>query len=126
MRAVLPAEIERQRIMGVPGSGPYGVFRLVHPHSGRTLQVIASDGRDWAEVGLPGEPWEHVSVSRPVVGGVPTWGEMCWVRSVFFEPEEWVVQYHPAESEYVNEHPGVLHLWRPCGVAIPTPPKECV
>ena len=37
-----------------------------------------------------------------------------------------VMQYHPAKSEYVNLYENRLHLWRPVGVEIPTPPKELV
>jgi len=32
----------------------------------------------------------------------------------------------PAESEYVNLHPFCLHLWRPKGTTIPTPPRALV
>jgi len=51
---------------------------------------------------------------------------MCWVKSLFWGPDEWVVQFHPAEADYVNRHPNCLHLFRPVGVSFPVPPKECV
>jgi hypothetical protein len=77
------------------------------------LNIIASDG----------EGWKHVSVSRCWDGNkVPTWQMMCVVKDLFFEPEGWVVQFHPAESEYVNNHPGCLHLWKP-DAPFPTPPS---
>lgn len=65
------------------------------------LRVVASNG-----VG-----WDHVSVSLPT--RCPTWEEMCWVKDKFFEPEEVVMQLHPARSQYVNNMPYCLHLWRP-------------
>lgn len=39
---------------------------------------------------------------------------------------QWLIQYHPRESEYVNCHPNVLHLWRTRSQAIPTPPPILV
>lgn len=68
--------------------------------------------------------WEHVSVSRE--DRVPTWAEMCEVKDLFFGPDEWVMQFHPAASEYVNFHPNCLHLWRPVGMNFPTPPAWMV
>lgn len=58
--------------------------------------------------------WEHVSVHIQEYGKqrVPTWAEMCAVKDIFWSPEETVVQFHPPKSEYVNNHPFVLHLWR--------------
>lgn len=74
-----------------------------------------------------GEGWEHVSVSiakaRDVPTRCPTWTEMCWVKDQFWHKEECVIQYHPAESEYVNNHTFCLHLWKPTNYIIPVPPK---
>ncbi len=33
------------------------------------------------------------------------------------------MQFHPKRSEYVNYHPGCLHLWRPTDVRIVLPPS---
>jgi hypothetical protein len=71
-----------------------------------------------------GEGWEHVSVSLP--DRCPTWAEMCEVRDFFWPADVWVVQYHPPKSEYVNAHPYCLHLWRPIGQEMPTPPSWMV
>jgi hypothetical protein len=101
-----------------------GVFVLSYPLGMRPLLVVASDGGDWVECGLPGPAWEHVSVSlrdRP-----PTWEEMAWVKHLFWDEEECVVQFHPPRSRYVNTHPFCLHLWAVVGVAFPTPPLEAV
>ncbi|MBR5818147.1 MAG: hypothetical protein IKY62_05825 [Clostridia bacterium] len=45
---------------------------------------------------------------------------------MFFREDETVVQYHPAKSEYVNNVPNCLHLWRPTGAEMPTPPAIMV
>ena len=78
-----------------------------------TLNVIASDG----------EGWKHVSVSRKYdAHKVPSYSMMCKVKDLFFEPEDWCMEFHPAKSEYVNNHPGCLHLWKP-DAPFPTPPS---
>lgn len=124
MKTILLPEVERGRCAGVPGDGPYGAFFLVHPITGRRLKIIASDGRDWEEGGLPGLPWEHVSVSTEF--GVPRYEEMRWVKGLFWEHTECVVEFHVPAAEHVNIHPNVLHLWRQTGGSFPVPPKECV
>lgn len=78
---------------------------------GQTVYVIASDG----------EGWEHVSVSRK--DRCPTWEEMCQVKAMFWDAEYVVVQFHPRESEYVNNHAFCLHLWRQVDADFPTPPS---
>ena len=78
------------------------------------LQVIASDGLGW----------EHVSVSLP--GRTPTWEEMCSIKSLFWDDEDAVMQLHPPQSSWVNNHAYCLHLWRPVGQDIPLPPDLMV
>lgn len=89
---------------------PWGAFLLPGP-SGRTLMILADDG---ATTG-----WEHVSVSTRK--HAPNWTEMCRVKSLFWEPEDTVVQFHPPASAYVNNHPNCLHLWRWKHSAFPLP-----
>lgn len=78
------------------------------------LFVIASDGTE-----AVCEGWEHVSVRAIYTNTkgeekerVPIWAEMCLVKRLFWHESETVVQFHPAESEYVNINENVLHLWR--------------
>lgn len=78
------------------------------------LKVIASDG----------EGWEHVSVSLP--NRCPTWAEMSFIKATFWDSRDCVVQFHPSEYEYVNNHAFCLHLWRPTAGDIPTPPAWMV
>jgi hypothetical protein len=83
-----------------------------------TFVIIASDG----------DFWEHVSVHCVTEGKdrTPTWPEMCFVKGIFWDEEDCVIQYHPAKSEYVNMHKHTLHLWRPVGQIIPIPDKIMV
>ena len=71
--------------------------------------------------------WEHISVSVKNEAAdmvrTPYWSEMCAIKDMFFEKHEVVIQYHPAEEDYVNIHKHVLHLWRPTDQEIPKPPK---
>jgi hypothetical protein len=96
-----------------PEHGNNGYFLVTLPHK-QKLRVIVSDG----------EGWEHVSVSRS--DRVPTWDEMCQVKALFWDDEDTVMQLHPPQSEWVNNHSRCLHLWRPVGIAIPRPPSLMV
>lgn len=69
----------------------------------------------------PHESWEHVSVSH--YNRCPYWKEMCFVKNLFWDEEETVIQYHPKKSEYINIHNYVLHLWKPVNIDIPLPPS---
>lgn len=86
-------------------NGNNGAFDLLLKHS-QVVFAIASDGMGW----------EHVSVSR--MDRCPTWDEMCQVKAMFWGEDDCVVQYHPPRSEYVNNHPRCLHLWRKARAAI--------
>lgn len=94
--------------------GCNGLFRINSLKFNRVLNVIASDGAGW----------EHVSVS--IYDRTPTWEEMCFVKGLFWESSECVLQYHPPESEYVNNHEFCLHLWKPKDTNIPMPPSILV
>lgn len=100
------------RIYGIVGDSGNGCFKVFV--GGRSFFVVASNGGGW----------DHVSVSpcnkkRKLC---PTWEEMCEIKKMFFLPEECVIEYHPAESEYVNNYEYCLHLWKTNnGVPIPTP-----
>lgn len=125
MRPKLPEIVESGRVRdGSWGSGQSdglnGMFLLVGPTC-TELGIIASDGR-----GPEAQGWEHVSVSCPGRSRMPNWVEMCFVKDLFWEPEETVVQFHPAKSEYVNYHPGTLHMWRNIVSPISTPPSILV
>lgn len=105
--------------------GNNGMFRvpsgLRRPYA---MTIIASDSDCWEELGYEPPAWEHVSVSTAV--RCPTWEEMCFVKGLFWDSEDVVIQFHPRASEYVNNHSYCLHMWRPVGVTLPTPPLETV
>lgn len=88
------------------------------------LTVIASDGVSVPDESADLAGWEHVSVSLPT--RCPTWDEMCYVKSIFWDDEDTVMQLHPPKSQWVNNHPYCLHLWRPVAVEIPLPPSIMV
>lgn len=98
--------------------GNNGRFVIPSVVTGRALLAIASDGLGWEHVSIHAEKGEGLFV--------PYWQEMVQVKDLFWDAEDVVMQLHPKRSEYVNNHPFVLHLWRPIGVEIPTPPKFLV
>ncbi len=119
MRSSFP-EAEQFRVRVKPWATQtgdhFGAFYVPGP-CGRNLQIIVSEGT--AEIA-----WEHVSVSLPTRN--PNWDEMCFVKRLFWEDEECVMQLHPPASVYVNDHPFCLHLWRPRRQLIPLPPPETI
>jgi hypothetical protein len=102
--------------------GHNGAFVLESPEPGWQLWTIASDGTDHGVPAAVG--WEHVSVhahNGKARSRIPSWREMVFIKETFWDPEDVVMQLHPARSQYINNHPAVLHLWRPRHLVIPTP-----
>ena len=64
--------------------------------------------------------WQHVSVSLP--GRCPSWMEMAKIKTLFWGEDETVLQFHPKKSEYVDNHPYCLHLWKKIGQEHELPP----
>jgi hypothetical protein len=119
-----PEQFRHMRVKSRYESHPgdrFGSF-IVPAHKApgrRQLFVIACDG---AESG-----WDHVSVSvYNCKVQQPTWEEMCFIKGLFWNDDECVVQFHPAKADYINIHPGVLHLWKAVVQQFPMPPKICV
>lgn len=95
-------------------------------------KVATDGGHGWAELSSSKKPqqaaiifswgggWDHVSVSFK--NRIPTWDEMAEVKRMFFYPHETVIQFHPREEDYVNDHPYCLHLWRNQESNIELPP----
>jgi hypothetical protein len=114
MRLAPNSKVERFRVTEGPmrsdtRAGNNGCFFVPCPGTRANLQVIASDGMGW----------EHVSVSLQT--RCPSWAEMCYIKDLFWDEEETVMQLHPPRSEWVNNHPYCLHLWRPVSDVIPRP-----
>jgi hypothetical protein len=134
MRATLPKRLESGRIrQGLwatsPDDGFNGIFVIPGP-DGRELDIAGGNGngnylvltnglQDRARAPAP-TGWEHVSVQAD--SGTPSWDEMCFVKELFWDEDECVVQYHPPLSQYVRANPHRLHLWKPKHETIPMPP----
>lgn len=118
MRSKLSKELELARVTNYfgPDDGHHGRF-IVQGPSGCELQVISCDG---AQTG-----WEHVSVSTGR-RRCPNWPEMCFVKDLFWDEEECVIQYHPPLSQYVKNDRWCLHLWKPTQAVMPAPPSGLV
>lgn len=94
-------------------SGNNGAF-MIRRNSRTAFFIIASDGNGW----------EHVSVhcESEYKERTPTWAEMCYIKDLFWDSDDVVIQYHPAKSEYVNLDKHTLHLWRKTDSNFETPP----
>lgn len=122
MKAPEQFRIKRGMMASDSSYGTNGAFEIPHYRiSNYTIFCIISDGSGW----------QHVSVT--IVGDkkrtatrCPTWEEMCYVKDLFWDKSETVIQYHPPESEYVNNHPYCLHLWKPDNIELPLPNKLMV
>ena len=109
MRKEVPTKLEEGRVIKGPLAsdstyGMTGCFVVMGP-TGSVLRFIASTSAE-----PESEGWEHVSVSTGY--RIPNWIEMCFVKDLFWNEEECVIQFHPPKSEYVNHHPFTLHLWK--------------
>jgi len=109
----VPEEIEKHRvktgIYASPTGKTYGFFYI--PFRSSKMTVMVCDGQK--------SGWDHVSVS--LKNRCPNWEEMCFVKDLFWDPEECVVQYHPARSEHISMHPYCLHMWKPLNQELPKP-----
>lgn len=92
-------------------AGNYGAF---------SIPVCARSNKKFFIIAAEGSGWEHVSVS--LRDRLPSWEEMCFIKSLFWDSDDCVVQYHPAATYYVNYHAYCLHLWRPTQDVLPVPP----
>lgn len=116
-----------------PSLGPYqsnagdtfGMF-VIHALDApkrRRLCIVATDGYVSKDEDTG---WEHVSVSLDNDGRIPSWEEMCFVKELFWDDTDCVVQFHPAKQDYVNVKNNCLHLWRARNQQFPMPPRICV
>lgn len=107
------------RYASTVADGNNGAF--VRHEQGLWFWILASDGGGWEHVSV------HVSYDRDSKRQrAPTWGEMCRMKDLYWDPEDVVMQLHPRASAYCNDHPCTLHLWRPIEQVIPEPPMSMV
>jgi hypothetical protein len=62
------------------------------------------DGRIWVHTSACGRRGENSWF-------LPDWEDMKRVKHDFIGPDRWAYQVFPAEKDYVNKHPYVLHLY---------------
>lgn len=59
--------------------------------------------------------WQHVSVqiinNKTGEKRLPTYGEMEYIRNLFFRLDEMVIEFFPRREDYVNDSDTTLHLW---------------
>ena len=96
-------------------AGNNGAF-FVHSLRFPVMKAIASDGGGW----------EHVSITLTTAKRCPTWEEMCYIKKLFWDEQDVVMQLHVSKEKHINNHPWCLHLWRPVDTEIPLPPPEFV
>lgn len=112
----------KDKLLGTtPDDGNNGTFIMPHYRiDSYLIQCIISDGMGW----------EHVSVTirhkNKLPSRCPTWEEMCFVKNLFWNEDETVMQLHPPRKDHVNMHPYCLHLWKPTNAVIPLPLKIMV
>lgn len=115
MKNSVPKNIEKFRVQDDPqfysdeSFGNNGLFEI--PYANEVLRVIISDGGGW----------DHVSVS--LRHRCPTWEEMHWIKRIFWDDRETVIEIHAPESEYVNCCENCLHLWKHQQSEIIRPPR---
>jgi hypothetical protein len=115
MKVIRDPRLARACFMGDHRGGAY---QLPGP-CGASLRIIASDATDPIAEG-----WEHVSISTE--RRIPNWTEMCFVKDLFWDPEETVIQLHPPKSQWISNAPHCLHLWHNTREAQPLPPSILV
>lgn len=122
--------ISEGRMGSTAEAGNNGAFQIPNKGGATTHRVSLRKHRMMFVVASAGEGWEHVSVhvydAFHEIFYIPDWNEMCYIKELFWDPEDVVMQLHPKKSEYVNNHKHVLHLWRPIIEIIPTPPSILV
>ena len=106
----------RKELYGSLGDENNGFFFI--PKIKGYFQVLASTGLGW----------EHVSFclyneKMKLEKRIPKYSEVCKIKEMFFGNED-AYEVHPREEDYINDHPYVLHLWRPSSEKMPLPSKE--
>jgi len=119
MRSILPEALEACRVnnlFGAPNDGRNGRF-IVQGPCGAKLHVNSWDHKKYG--------WEQVAVDTDRRRS-PNWLEMCFVKDLFWDEQEMVIQIHPPLSRYVKNSRTCLHLWKPKHQEIPAPPSHMV
>jgi hypothetical protein len=115
-RVKLGAKVGNLDYNSTDADGFNGLFRFVL--GTKWIQCLASDGMDW----------QHVSVVVKDEHRPPSWHVMCAIKELFWEADDWVIQFHPPKSKNINIRSDCLHLWRYTGAETkqPIPPAIMV
>jgi hypothetical protein len=137
VRTQVPEELEQGRVRSgpwasTPDRGLCGAFVVEGPggalivagHTGEGDMVCIDLASGERRIVPAATGWEHVTVETN--HRIPSWDEMCFVKNLFWQEEECVVEYHPPLSQYVKYNPYCLHLWRPKHATIPAPSVSIV
>ena len=106
-----------------------GYFVFKHPADKRLkFQIGIADGGGWDHVSVTVVSKVLQLSNHPQYPNsrIPLWHEMCFIKDLFWLPEESAFQLHPPQSMYVNDHPHVLHQWWSQTESFPMPPMEYV
>lgn len=119
-------EIKKTSGLVIKKEGQDGLAGTVFPIEYRKGKIKVNQNLDEALhfIFSWGLEWEHLSVSTPVK--TPTWEQMCKMKEIFWRDDEVCMELHPKKEDYVNNHSYCLHIWKPIGIEIPTPPSILV
>ena len=117
MKDIFTPEFDKHAIdhplVGRPKEGDGGFYKIpLKNHKGKTTWMFVQ-----ASIG---GGWDHVSIS--IGHRCPNWFEMQFIKNMFFEDSDIVMQLHVPESDHINLHHYCLHLWKPQNDKIPLPP----
>lgn len=84
--------------------------------------LVPLEGDLWHVILSDGMGWRHLSVTNAQRLVLPSWNIMCRLKESFFGDDAWVVQFHPAKEDNINDHPYCLHLWESLDEKFPVPP----
>lgn len=76
--------------------------RYVNRQDGQVVILSGATEQD-------GRRWLHLSCSGRT--GPPSWWVLRRVKDIFLGRHRYAYQVLPPDSDYVNIHPNVLHLW---------------
>lgn len=130
MRATPNPSVEGYRIRTGPmpssrADGNNGAFMIpASAHGMILLLTIVSDGGGWEHASVT--PRQRGKRGSLALARTPTYAEMDFIKRLFWEDHETVIQYHVPRTDHINVHDFCLHLWRPIDVAIPLPPAAFV
>lgn len=108
MRKIIRPEINKYRVRNGPYksdntlgyTGAFCIPKKEYPNT--VFTVIACENFDGG--------WDHVSVSLET--RCPIWDEMCYIKDLFWDEEELIIQFHPPKSKHRSYHPYCLHMWK--------------